>query len=59
MGAALLSVMRLVRDGDGRPVQWLRGLYRPHYYDHHMVLARAGEDSARIWIPRDITISVR
>ncbi len=59
MGAALLSVMRVVRDCGGRPVQWLRGLYRPHYYDHRMVLARAGEDSARIWIPRDITSAVR
>ncbi|BDB27632.1 GntR family transcriptional regulator [Cupriavidus sp. P-10] len=59
MGAALLSVLRVVRDNDGRPVQWLRGLYRPHYYDHRMVLARAGADNARTWIPRDITCAVR
>lgn len=50
VGSALLSVVRVVRDVDGYPVQWLRGLYRPHCYDYRMTLTRAGEATARIWL---------
>ncbi|CAG9182821.1 HTH-type transcriptional repressor DasR [Cupriavidus laharis] len=59
VGSALLSVVRVVRDVDGYPVQWLRGLYRPHCYDYRMALTRAGEATARIWLAGDITTAVR
>lgn len=59
VGAPLLSVVRVVRDIDGDPVQWLRGLYRPQCYDYRMALTRAGEDKARIWLARDLATAVR
>ena len=59
VGAPLLSVVRVVRDVDGNPVQWLSGLYRPQCYDYRMVLTRAGEDKARIWIARDRNTAMR
>lgn len=59
VGAPLLSVVRVVRDVDGNPVQWLSGLYRPQCYDYRMALTRAGEDSARIWIARDLATDMR
>ncbi|CAJ92670.1 Transcriptional regulator, GntR-family [Cupriavidus necator] len=59
VGAALLSVVRVVRDVDGNPVQWLSGLYRPQCYDYRMALTRAGEDKARIWLARDLSTATR
>ncbi len=59
VGAALLSVVRVVRDVGGYPVQWLHGLYRPHCYDYRMTLTREGEASARMWLASDITTGVR
>ncbi|WP_354684078.1 GntR family transcriptional regulator [Cupriavidus necator] len=59
VGAPLLSVVRVVRDTDGDPVQWLRGLYRPQCYDYRMALTRAGDDKARIWLARDLATAVR
>lgn len=50
VGAALLSVVRVVRDVDGRAVQWLRGLYRPEHYEYRMVLSGTGGDESRVWI---------
>lgn len=49
VGAPLLAVNRLVRDGDGRPVQLLHGLYRPDRYEYRMELSRAGQGEARVW----------
>lgn len=51
-GAALLAVNRLVFDQNERPVQLLRGLYRPDRYEYQMTLARAG-DAARVWVSQD------
>ncbi|MGN5476117.1 UTRA domain-containing protein [Cupriavidus basilensis] len=59
LGSALLSVVRVVRDVDGYPVQWLYGLYRPHCYDYRIALTRAGEATARIWLAGDIATTVR
>lgn len=59
VGSPLLSVVRVVRDVDGYPVQWLHGLYRPHCYDYRMALTRAGEATARIWLAGEITTGVR
>lgn len=53
VGSALLAVHRLVRDADGRPVQWLHGLYRPDRYRYEMELSRVGGVDARVWVSRD------
>lgn len=50
VGAALLSVVRVVRDQSGRPIQRLRGLYRPEHYEYRMVLSGSGGDESRVWI---------
>lgn len=57
VGAALLAVKRLVRDVEGRPVQLLRGLYRPDRYEYRMDLRRSGEGQARVWYQKDGDIS--
>ncbi|MFT4267293.1 MAG: GntR family transcriptional regulator [Xenophilus sp.] len=48
LGAALLSVRRLVFDIDGRPVQLLHGLYRPDRYEYQLEISRVGSIDARI-----------
>jgi GntR family transcriptional regulator len=53
VGAPLLAVRRLVLDVEGRPVQWLRGLYRPDRYEYRMDLWRGGDEEARVWYQRD------
>lgn len=57
-GAALLAVTRLVRDGNGRAVQLLRGLYRPDRYEYRMSLDRTG-DATRVWVSRDAAAPAR
>jgi GntR family transcriptional regulator len=52
LGAALLAVTRIVYDERKRPVQLLRGLYRPDRYEYQMHLSRVG-DETRIWVSRD------
>jgi GntR family transcriptional regulator len=49
-GSALLSVVRLVRDIDGNPIQLLQGLYRPDRYEFQMKLNREGHENSRVWI---------
>ena len=53
VGAPLLAVRRLVLDVDGRPVQWLQGLYRPDRYEYRMDLWRGGDEEARVWVQKD------
>lgn len=48
LGAALLSVRRLVLDHTGQPVQLLHGLYRPDRYEYQMEMSEAGAVEARI-----------
>ena len=53
VGAPLLAVTRVVYDRAGRPVQLLRGLYRPDRYQYRMQLTRSGDDVPRIWVSND------
>jgi GntR family transcriptional regulator len=49
IGAPLLSLVRVVRDRDGRGVEYLAALYRPDRHRFHMELTRAGEGADRYW----------
>ncbi|MEM7547631.1 MAG: GntR family transcriptional regulator [Pseudomonadota bacterium] len=51
VGAALLSLRRVVRDVDGNGVEYLSGLYRPDRFRLEMPLTRVGQGSARHWEP--------
>lgn len=48
-GSALLWVRRIVLDEAGRPVEWIRGLYRPDTYEHETAIDRERGDDAKIW----------
>ncbi|AET92865.1 GntR family transcriptional regulator [Burkholderia sp. KK1] len=48
VGSALLSVTRLVRDVNERPVQLLQGLYRPDRYQYQMQLSSVGGIDAHV-----------
>jgi GntR family transcriptional regulator len=52
VGSALLVVNRVIRDADGRPVQWLNGLYRPDRYQYTMQLSRVGAINAKLWVSK-------
>jgi GntR family transcriptional regulator len=54
VGSALLEVNRLIRDADGRPVQWLNGLYRPDRYQYAMQLSRIAAIDTKIWVSKDV-----
>jgi GntR family transcriptional regulator len=49
IGAPLLSLVRVVRDRDGRGVEYLAALYRPDRHRFHMELTRAGDGADRYW----------
>ena len=51
VGSALLALTRVVRDKDGRGVEYLSGLYRPDLFRLEMQLSRVGEGGARHWEP--------
>lgn len=51
VGSALLSVQRIVRDKNGRGVEYLSARYRPDLFRLDMSLARVGDDSSRYWEP--------
>lgn len=53
IGAALLSVRRLVFDTKNRPVQFLHGLYRPDRYEYQMELSQVGGIEAHV-VPTEI-----
>lgn len=53
LGAPLLAVSRVVYGAGERPVQFLRGLYRPDRYEYRMHLTRSGGDTPRIWVNAD------
>lgn len=55
VGTALLAVRRLIHDEQGRPVQWLHGLYRPDRYEYQMQLSRVGEVDAKVWVSRELS----
>lgn len=51
VGAPLLSLVRVVRDADGRGVEHLSALYRPDRFRLEMSLDRVGEGGGRHWEP--------
>lgn len=51
-GVPLLRVSRVASDAEGRPVQFLVGLYHPERYTYQMRLTRAGA-STSVWIDAD------
>lgn len=51
-GSALLRVSRVCFDADGRPVQFLTGLYHPERYEYHMRLSRVSGDT-KVWIQNE------
>lgn len=55
VGSALLAVRRLIHDDQGRPVQWLHGLYRPDRYEYQMQLSRVGDIDAKVWVSRELS----
>lgn len=55
VGSALLAVRRLIHDDEGRPVQWLHGLYRPDRYEYQMQLSRVGDIAAKVWVSRELS----
>lgn len=52
VGSALLSLDRIVRNEDGRGVEYLSALYRPDMFRLDMALSRVGDGDARHWEPR-------
>jgi len=55
VGSALLAVRRLIHDDQGRPVQWLHGLYRPDRYEYQMQLSRVGDIAAQVWVSSELS----
>lgn len=51
IGAPLLSLDRIVRDADGRGVEYLSALYRPDMFRLEMSLSRVGAGDGRHWEP--------
>lgn len=51
-GVPLLRVSRVAVDAEGKPVQFLVGLYHPERYEYHMQLSRVG-GATRVWIDND------
>ena len=51
VGSALLSLERVVRDGEGRGVEFLSARYRPDLFRLEMTLARIGAGENRHWEP--------
>ena len=54
VGCALLAVIRLVRDVNDRPMQWLQGLYRPDRYQYRIELSRVGDIDAKVWVRNEL-----
>ena len=59
VGGALLAVRRVVKDSNGRPVQFLLGQYRPDRYEYRMELSPAGVDSANVWVENETRPGLR
>jgi GntR family transcriptional regulator len=52
VGAPLISVTRIVRNGDDRPVEYIEVLYRPDKYEYRVNLSRDKESAAPRWIAK-------
>ena len=55
VGAALLSVRRIIFDDTGKPIQWLQGLYRPDRFEYQMELPRIGGMDAKVRVIKDLS----
>ncbi|WP_051241437.1 GntR family transcriptional regulator [Stappia stellulata] len=53
VGAALISMWRVVRDTVGRPVEFIRSLYRPDRYEYRVALSRHAGSTPPRWVPLD------
>ncbi len=51
IGAPLLSLERVVRDAEGRAVEWLTALYRPDAYQFRMELSLNRGPGPSLWEP--------
>ncbi len=51
VGSALLSLTRIVRDAQGKGVEYLSALYRPDVFQLGMSLMRVGDGPQRHWEP--------
>lgn len=51
VGSALLSLRRVVRDAEGRGVEYLSALYRPDLFRLDMTLTRVGTGASGHWAP--------
>ncbi|WP_158585667.1 GntR family transcriptional regulator [Pseudooceanicola sediminis] len=51
MGAPLIDSRRVVFDAGGRPVEFIRVLYRPELYHYEISMQRVEGDNGRSWIP--------
>ncbi len=51
IGSPLIALIRVVRDADGRGVEYLSALYRPDKHQFQMSLTREGEGAERHWRP--------
>lgn len=49
LGSPLLSIQRIVYDQRERPVEFIKGLYRPDRYQYHLMLSRVGDETSRSW----------
>jgi GntR family transcriptional regulator len=53
VGSALLKIERRVAGDSGRPVEFIRALYRPDLYRYRMRLQRVRKSKTRLWRPID------
>jgi GntR family transcriptional regulator len=51
IGSALLSLKRVVLDGNGRGIEHLTALYRPDIHAFRMEMTRTDDGSHRLWRP--------
>lgn len=51
IGSALLNIRRLVRDKDGRPVEYLDALYRPDRYEYRSAMQAHDTPGSPTWLP--------
>src|SRR5262245_2327572 len=51
VGSPLLSLVRVVKDQTGAPVEYIRALYRPDKYQYKMTLSRVRTADATLWRP--------
>jgi GntR family transcriptional regulator len=51
IASALLNIQRLVRDADGRPVEYLDARYRPDRFDYRLDMTAHETAGAPVWLP--------